>query len=80
MISPWRSAAYIHVSAYIDKVRIDGLCGLGIAKGNPGVWRVLEGVWKDYYSVILELMQLLYVIDQKLPKDHCLTLSKAWDK
>ena len=45
----------------------------------------LEGFgegWKDYYStsVILELVQMLCVMDQKLPKDHYLTLFKGWDK
>ena len=50
--------------------------GKGIPLGLEGFW----GVWKDYYSVILELVQMLCVMDQKLPKDHCLTLSKGWDK
>src|SRR5271168_2592575 len=43
-----------------------------MGRGIPGGWRVFAGFWKDCYSVILEWVKMLCVMDQKLPKDHCL--------
>jgi len=57
-----------------------GKSGLGNVVGWPWGLEGFWGVWKDYYSVILELVKMLCVMDQKLPKDHCPTLSKGWDK
>ena len=47
----------------------------------PRIWQnIAEFSGEVFPDVVLELMKMLCVMDQKLPKDHCLTLPKGWHK